>query len=435
MKRHAYFSGFFLTAFFVSGIISPQVARAVSPVRIELSSSEHFVVLSKAGVTTTGTTSIVGDVGVSPIAATSITGFSLNLPVGSVFATSPLVTGNVYAPGYANPTPTNMTTAIQDFETSYADGAGRTNPTATELGSGNIGGLTIAPGLYKWSSDVMIPTNVTLSGSANDVWIFQIAQNLTVSPAVQIILSGGAHARNIFWVVAGQTTIGTTAVFEGTILDQTAIILNTGAVLHGRAFAKTAVTLDANIIVISSGVPAVVSPIQVVVPVLPVLSPVTPTIVVPTTISIPVVSPLVVLTTPTIPVSVVSTTVIPVVPAPSVVVKTIDVVASVPAKVSAPVVDATSLSTELSATLIDNGVRSIAKSFIVGSCDREIITLQKFLTTQNKGPAARNLALVTPTTYFGTLTRAALAEFQASVGIRPASGSFGPITRAYIRSH
>jgi len=142
-----------------------------------------------------------------------------------------------------------MTTAISDMETAYTDAAGRTLPTATELGAGNIGGMTLAPGLYKWGTGVTIPTNVTLSGSANDVWIFQIAQTLTVSSGVHVTLSGGAQANNIFWQIAGQTTLGTTSVFNGNILCQTAIVLNTGATLNGRALAQTAVTLDASAVV------------------------------------------------------------------------------------------------------------------------------------------------------------------------------------------
>ena len=135
------------------------------------------------------------------------------------------------------------------MQTAYTNAAGRTLPTATELGAGNIGGLTLAPGLYKWGTGVIIPTNVTLSGGANDVWIFQIAQTLTVSSGVHVILSGGAQAKNIFWQVAGKTTLGTTSVFNGNILDKTAIVLNRGATLNGRALAQTAVTLIGDTVV------------------------------------------------------------------------------------------------------------------------------------------------------------------------------------------
>ena len=167
----------------------------------------------------------------------------------NVFSTSSLVTGNIYAPGYASPTPANLTTAISNMETAYTNAAGRTLPTATELGAGNIGGMTLAPGLYKWGTGVTIPTDVTLSGGANDVWIFQIAQTLTVSSGVTVHLTGGAKAGNIFWQVAGQTTLGTTSVFNGNILCQTAIVMNNGATLFGRALAQTAVTLDAAVVI------------------------------------------------------------------------------------------------------------------------------------------------------------------------------------------
>jgi hypothetical protein len=130
--------------------------------------------------------------------------------------------------------------------TAYNDAAGRTFPDFSELSAGNIGGKTLVPGLYKWTNSVTMPSDVTISGSAADVWIFQIAGNLTMSSAVHITLSGGALAKNIFWQVAGQVTLGTTSHFEGVILSMTGISLQTGASMNGRALAQTAVTLDAN---------------------------------------------------------------------------------------------------------------------------------------------------------------------------------------------
>ena len=132
------------------------------------------------------------------------------------------------------------------MEAAYTDAAGRVLPDATELGAGNIDGMTLAPGLYKWGTVVLIPTGVTLSGGANDVWIFQIAQGLTVGNGALVTLSGGAQAKNIFWQVAEQVTLGTTSDFKGVILGQTLIAMNTGAALNGRALAQTAVTLQAN---------------------------------------------------------------------------------------------------------------------------------------------------------------------------------------------
>lgn len=215
---------------------------------VNLETAGSFVVLAQSGISTTGTTSITGDIGVSPIGSTAITGFGLIMDASKQFAVSSLVNGKVYAANDAQPTPYVMTTAISDMQTAYNDAAARTNPTATELGEGNIGGMTIAPGLYKWGTDVAIPADVTLFGGADDVWIFQIAGTLHISSARQVLLAGGAQARNIFWQVAGQTTLGTTSVFNGNILDQTAIVLNTGARLNGKALAQTAVTLDSNTI-------------------------------------------------------------------------------------------------------------------------------------------------------------------------------------------
>jgi hypothetical protein len=135
------------------------------------------------------------------------------------------------------------------MQTAYDNAAGRKNPTATELGSGNIGGMTIKPGLYKWSSPVLIPADVTLMGDENAIWIFQIAGTLDISSGTQVTLMGGAQAKNIYWVVAGAVSLGTTSVCNGNILGKTNIAMNTGATLNGRALAQTAVTLIANTIV------------------------------------------------------------------------------------------------------------------------------------------------------------------------------------------
>jgi len=142
-----------------------------------------------------------------------------------------------------------LTTAASDMDNAYTDAAGRTPPPANvDLGTGgNIGGQTLAPGVYKWTTAVTIPTSVTLSGTnADDVWVLQIASDLTVSNGVTVILGGSAQAKNVFWQVGGQATVGTTATFNGTILSQTSISLGAGAVVNGRALAKTTVTLNTN---------------------------------------------------------------------------------------------------------------------------------------------------------------------------------------------
>jgi hypothetical protein len=224
-------------------------SATAGPAPVNLGTAGNFVILAKTGVSTTGTTAVVGDIGISPAAASFITGFALIADSTNTFSTSSLVTGKLYAADYAPPTPTNMTTAISDMQTAFTDAAGRTLPDFTELGAGDISGLTLVPGLYKWGTGVLITNvGVTLSGGANDVWIFQIGQDLTVNNSAIITLSGGAQAKNIFWQVAGQATLGTAADFKGIILSQTLISLNAGAKMTGRALAQTAVTLNATAI-------------------------------------------------------------------------------------------------------------------------------------------------------------------------------------------
>jgi hypothetical protein len=224
------------------------VVTAVNgPAAVELGTADNYVVLAKSAISTTGTTAAVGDLGLSPAAASFITGFDLSAPP-TTFALSDLVTGQVRASDYDVPTPAGLTTAIADMETAFTDAAGRVLPDFTELGAGNIDGLTLTPGLYKWGTGVEIPIGVTLTGGADAVWIFQIAQDLTVGNGAMITLAGGAQARNIFWQVAGQATLGTTSNFKGIILSQTLISFNTGSVMLGRALAQTAVTLNATTI-------------------------------------------------------------------------------------------------------------------------------------------------------------------------------------------
>lgn len=211
-----------------------------------LGTSGNFVILAKTGISTVPTSIITGDIGVSPAAASYLTGFTLSADASNVFSTSTQVVGGgkVYASNYAVPTPINLTTAVLDMQTAYTDAAGRSTPDFVNLGSGSIGGLTLTPGLYNWGSTVTIPTDITISGGANDVWIFQMSGDLIMSAAKRITLSGGAQAKNIFWQVAGQVTIGTTAHFEGIILSQTAITLQTGATMNGRALAQSMVALE-----------------------------------------------------------------------------------------------------------------------------------------------------------------------------------------------
>lgn len=211
---------------------------------VALGSAENYVILAKTAINNISTSAVTGDIGLSPAATSYITGFSLTNATG--YATSAQITGKIFASDMAPPTPINLTTAVENMITAYNDAAGRQSPKFLELGTGNIGGKTLIAGLYKWTNTVTLTSDVTISGGANDVWIFQVAGDLILSPAAKITLIGGAQAKNIFWQVAGQVTCGTTTHFEGIILSKTGINFQTGATINGRALAQTAVVLDGN---------------------------------------------------------------------------------------------------------------------------------------------------------------------------------------------
>ena len=160
-----------------------------------------------------------------------------------IVATSTQVVGKVFAANFAPPTPSNLITATNDVKTAYLDASGRANPDFLNLGGGAIGGLTLAPGLYKWTTSVSASSDVTISGLSTDVWIFQISGVLTIASAMKVILNG-ALAKNIFWQVAGGAEIGTGGHFEGILLSKTTGVLQTGASMNGRILAQTAVTFQ-----------------------------------------------------------------------------------------------------------------------------------------------------------------------------------------------
>ena len=244
LERSARFLGMVVT---LALVVQAAAFSQSSPAPVNLGTAGDFVALAKTGISATGTTAITGDIGVSPAAATYITGFGLILDPSGTFSISTLVNGKIYAADYASPTPTKLTTAVSDMETAYTDAAGRTTPDHTELYAGDLTGQTLTHGLYKWGTGVLVAAGgVTISGSASDVWIFQIAQDLTIANGAIVTLSGEAQSSNIFWQVAGQVTLGTTSEMKGNILCQTQIAMSTGSVLDGVALAQTAVTLDAN---------------------------------------------------------------------------------------------------------------------------------------------------------------------------------------------
>ncbi len=216
-----------------------------------LGAAGSYVLLAKTGITNvTGSSISGGHVGVSPAAASALTGFGLTLDPSGVYSTSSSVVApaRIYAADYAAPTPADLTTAVLAMQAAYTDAAGRTPTDYDNLGSGVIGGLTLGPGLYTWDTAVDITADLTLAGCPSDVWIFQITDELNVDAGKRVLLSSGAQASNVFWQVASTVTVSPGGHLEGIVLSQAGITLQTGASLHGRALAQSLIALDDNVV-------------------------------------------------------------------------------------------------------------------------------------------------------------------------------------------
>jgi len=234
-----------------------------SAAAVNLGAACTFGILAASTVTNTGGTHVTGpapsgDLGLSP--GSSATGFqdppaNTYAPAGTGTHTAGpgLVSGIIHLTD-APPSPNNAADAQAALTVAYNDLAGRTTPAPTTV-AGDLGGLTLAPGLYKSTSTLGITGTLTLDGqgNANAVWIFQIASSLTTLGTSNIVLAGGASAHNIFWQVGSSATLGTNSTFNGSILALTSVTLTTGATLNGRALARNgAVALDTNMVNVPS---------------------------------------------------------------------------------------------------------------------------------------------------------------------------------------
>jgi hypothetical protein len=245
-----------LNIFFLSAATLVNAATAADPVN--LGTAGNYAILTKTGISTVPASNITGDIAVSPIDSTSITGFELALDVEGVFSTdsSGQAKGKAYAANYAAPMPATLTTAVGDMEIAYTDAAGRVNTDAARinLAGGLVGGLTLTPGIYTFQVDITITDDITFEGNATDIFILQTTKSVEQSANKNVILSGGVQAKNIFWVIAEKVNVGAGAHMEGILLVKTAATFKTGASLNGRILAQSACTLQMNTITEPSSV-------------------------------------------------------------------------------------------------------------------------------------------------------------------------------------
>jgi hypothetical protein len=217
---------------------------------VNLGSAANYAILAKTAVNTTPISTVTGNVGVSPAARGYSTGWSLiSEPTDTYFTSAQVVApGKMYAADNVGGTTTaDLTKAVGDMEIAYSAAVAKPAGVGPflNLGAGTLTSQTLAPGVYTWASAVTIPTDLTLNGSANDVWVFQVTGTLDMAVAKKVILTGGALPKNVFWQVSGAVTIGADTQFKGIVLAKTSITFGKNATLDGRLLAQSAVTLDA----------------------------------------------------------------------------------------------------------------------------------------------------------------------------------------------
>jgi hypothetical protein len=225
-------------------------AVSVESAAVPLGTAGNYAILATTGIASVPSSVVSGYVGLSPAARSYLTGWSLiSEPADTWFTSAQVVApGKLFASdNVGGSTSANLTTAVGNMGTAYTAAAGRTATSAatTNVGTGTLTSLTLTPGVYEWGTAVTIPTDLTLNGTATDIWIFKVAGTLTMAAAKNVVLTGGALAKNVFWQVSGAVTIGANTHFEGIILGQTSITLGNLASIKGRLLAQSAVNLNA----------------------------------------------------------------------------------------------------------------------------------------------------------------------------------------------
>lgn len=222
-------------------------AVATGPPAIDLKTAANFAIMTGTGVTSAnGSAAITGNIGASGITGASIT-VACTEVTGEVFTDDAAYSG-------ATCTSTDKTaagTALADVLNAYSNASAPATPAGVgpflELGAGTVTAQTLIPGVYTWAGNVTITGELTLDGSAIDVWVFQIGGTLDTNQA--ITLTGGALAKNVFWQVASVVTLGTGAQFQGIVLAKTKVDMISTATITGRLLAQTAVNLGSTTVV------------------------------------------------------------------------------------------------------------------------------------------------------------------------------------------
>jgi hypothetical protein len=232
-----------LNLFFLSAAALLNAASAQDAV--VLGAAAGYVILAQTGISTVPDSVVTGNIAVSPIDATAITGFSLIKDSSGTFSTASQLSsgGKAFASNYVSPSPSELTTAVSDMQTAYTDAAGRlvTAANYTNVAGGLVGGLTLTPGVYKFTTDILISSDLTLHGdnNLNDVFIIQTTGNVNQASATNVILTGTATAANVFWQVAGTVAVGANAKMQGVIMAKTDVTFITGSELIGRVLTQT----------------------------------------------------------------------------------------------------------------------------------------------------------------------------------------------------
>ena len=200
------------------------------PAPVVLGTAGGFAILSVATLSNTGPSVVTGNVGLTHASGSAI-GLSCAEVNGTIYRID--TTG----PNCMQTNAALLSGAKADGDAAFYDAMGR-SPDYVELGDGDIGGRNLGPATYKWSTAVQIPSDLTLTGGPNDVWIFQIDQQLVVGPGVRIILRGGALPQNVYWAPTAQVNLEAGAQFNGILVPAAPVFMQAGAAVTGRLLAE-----------------------------------------------------------------------------------------------------------------------------------------------------------------------------------------------------